>query len=82
MQIFDKLYTTTFNTVATDISKLTKNVFIIHNNLKQKNRQLIKGLDFFHSYILDTSYGEHIPNQRMIDKFNQQFNNLDWDIKL
>jgi len=66
----------------TDISELMKNVFIIHNNLKQKNRQLLKGLEFFHSYILDTSYGEHIPNQMMIEKFNQEFDKLGWDMKL
>ena len=65
-----------------DIPELSKNVFIIHNSLKQKNRQLIKGLDFFHSFILDTSYGEHIPNQMMKDKFNQEFNKLGWDMKL
>ena len=66
----------------TDIKALVQNVFYIHNHLKQKNRQLLKGLDLQHSYILDTSYEEHKPNQKMIDEFNKKLDNLGWNIKL
>jgi hypothetical protein len=51
-------------------------------NLNKKNRQLIKGLDLYHAYILDTSYGEHKPNQMMIDKFNNKFDEIGWYIEL
>ena len=78
----DKLYTIGATETDTDITVLTKNVFTIYNYLKQKNRQLLKGLDLYHSYILDTSYEEHKLNQMMIDEFNKKLDKIGWDIKL
>ena len=82
LEMTDKLYTIGATETDTDITALTKNVFSIHNYLKQKNRQLLKGLDLYHSYILDTSYEEHKPNQMMIDEFNKKLDKIGWDIKL
>lgn len=82
LDMINKLYTIGTTEKDSDITALVKNVFDIHNHLKQKNRQLLKGLDLQHSYILDTSYEEHKPNQKMIDEFNKKLDSLGWDIKL
>ena len=82
LEMIDKLYTVGTTEKDTDIKALVKNVFNIHNHLKEKNRQLLKGLDLQHSYILDTFYEEQKVNQKMIDKFNKKLDNLGWDIKL
>ena len=82
LKIINKLYTLDTTKKDTDIKALVQNVFYIHNHLKQKNRQLLKGLDLQHSYILDTSYEERKPNQKMIDELNKKLYNLGWDIKL
>jgi hypothetical protein len=79
LDMFDKLYITTKKDDV-DIVNLTKNVLIIHSQLKEKNKQIIKGLDFKHSYILDTSYEVAKPNQMMINKFNKKFDEIGWDI--
>lgn len=65
-----------------DIAKMASNVFTIHQSLKQKNGQLLKGLDPYHMYILDTSYEEHKPNKLMIEKFNHYFDDLGWNLKI
>lgn len=82
LEMINKLYTVGTTEKDTDIKALVQNVFYIHNYLKQKNRQLLKGLDLQHSYILDTSYEMHKPNQKMIDEFNKKLDNLGWNIKL
>lgn len=82
LEMINELYTVGTTEKDTDITALVKNVFDIHNHLKQNNRQLLKGLDLQHSYILDTSYEEYKPNQKMIDEFNKKLDNLGWDIKL
>ncbi|MBA3026249.1 MAG: hypothetical protein FP820_07525 [Sulfurimonas sp.] len=79
--MFDKLYKTTKKDDI-DMFELTKNVLIIHNQLKQKNKQIVKGLDLKHSYILDTSYEVSKPNQMMINKFNEKLDEMGWDIQL
>jgi len=80
--MFDKLYDMTIKKEDIDISLLTKNVLIIHNKLKEKNKQIIKGLDVYHAYILDSSYEVSKPNQIMIDKFNKTLDEMGWDIKI
>jgi len=82
LQMINKLYTAGTTEKDTNITALVQNVFYIHNHLKQKNKQLLKGLDFQHSYILDTSYEEYKPNKKMIDKFNEKLHNIGWNIKL
>jgi hypothetical protein len=86
--MWDKLYTidvldtTDITEEYSNIKLLVQNVCDIHNKLKGKNRKLIKGLDFYHSYILDTSYEDFKPNQKLIDEFNKKLDNMGWDIKL
>ncbi len=80
--MFDKLFDTRIKNDEIDISLITKNVLIIHNQLKQQNWQIVKGLDFYHSYILDSSYEVAKPNQLMIDKFNKTLDDMGWDIRL
>lgn len=80
--MFEKLYDTSMKREERDISSLIKNVLSIHNKLKQQNQRIIKGLDFYHSYILDSTYEVSKPNEKMINKFNKTFDNMGWDIQI
>lgn len=81
LELIDKLYTKD-SMKDIDITLLVKNVFNIHTYLKQKNRQLIKGLDLYHSYILDSTYGEHKTNQLLINEVNKKLDKIGWNIKI